>query len=92
MALASILYVDGSLKQVEVDKAVKAYEALTGITEPSEAQAEWLCTIKRIFLPPSVRPAGYEAANVPPDPDVSHLYHEGIQQGVSQQLPTGDRD
>lgn len=87
--LASILFVDGSLKQVEVEKALKAYEALTGVTEPSEAQAEWLCTIRRIFLPPSARPANYVPAGLEYPTD--KLFHPGIEQGVLQGLPVNDR-
>jgi hypothetical protein len=102
MALASILYTDGTLRKIEVDKALAAYNALTGITEPTEAQADWLCTIQRIFLPPSARPAGYQAvspfagekpivASVRTSDDDNNLTNPGIQQGMYSAIPNGDR-
>lgn len=99
MALASILYADGSIKPIDVDKAVAAHNALTGITEPTEAQADWLCTIKRIFIPPSHRPSNYQAVyqNKPikrstePENGSDKLFHPGIQQGMGMAIPENDR-
>lgn len=67
MAKGLFLLTDGTLKPVEPDVAVSAYKALTGVTEPTEQQAEFLIRIKRIFIPPSYRNQveGYEAIDSP---------------------------
>jgi hypothetical protein len=100
--LASILYTDGSLRKVELEKAVAAYNALTGLIEPTPEQADWLCTIQRIFLPPSARPANYTAVSpfAHEKPIVSvprasgndtNLTNQGRLQGRSEQIPLGDQ-
>lgn len=88
--IASILYVDGTLRPVEIDKAIAAHNALTGLVEPTEAQADWLCTIKRIFIPPSHRPANYDAVSGS-IPEYRKLTNNGVLQGMNEALPRGDR-
>lgn len=71
MAKALIQFNDGTMKVVEPKTAVEAYKALTGETEPTEAQEAFLLCIKRIFIPPSHRHEvdGYKAIDSPYDGD-----------------------
>lgn len=95
MALASLLYTDGSLRPIPPEKAVDVWNVLNGHGEPTEAQAKFLPSIKDVFIPPSFRAQakGYEQAHglAPQQVDTSHLTHTGIEQGMTQALPTGDR-
>lgn len=97
MALASILFMDAdgklTMRPVSIEQAIAAHNALTGLTEPSEAQAEWLLTIRRIFIPPSHRPANYSpvyATRSTPIPQ-KPVTDTGIQQGMYEAIPKGDR-
>lgn len=66
--------------------AAKAKEIQDFLDNPpddlTDEQSDFLLAIKQIY--PGTR-------RLPQEPDSSHLTHQGIQQGVSQQLPTGDR-
>jgi hypothetical protein len=79
----------GKLSQVvPANKARKIQAMLDNPPDDTtEEQGEFLLAIYKIYPGKSQR-----AAETPRTLDTSHLYHEGIQQGVSQQLPTGDRD
>lgn len=107
MAKGLIILNDNTMKVVEPQQAVDAYNALTGIVEPTEEQADFLIHIKRIFIPPSHRPAHYEAIDSPfkgdrkamdvrhledpKAPGPDHLTHPGRLQGMSQAIPLGDQ-
>lgn len=106
MSLAIVHYLNGSLRRIDTQKALEAWAALTGETEPTPEQADWLNSVRNIYLSPSIRPKGYaeahqsifrgmavhKAAVQTNEAETAHLTHAGIEQGMTQALPTGDRD
>lgn len=67
--------------------AAKAREIQDFLDNPpddlSDEQSDFLLAIKQIY--PGTR-------RLPQEPDSSHLTHQGIEQGMTQALPSGDRD
>jgi hypothetical protein len=97
-----------SYKQVPAEKALRYYQILHNLIEPTPEEAEKAMYIVDVKLPPSVQPDGYKRLESPyagdrtkprggyaslddPKAPGSHMLNQGIEQGMSQALPTGDR-
>jgi hypothetical protein len=86
MALATVILRDGTIKPVsDKNAAVSLYIAWKQNNAATDAQKAFVMQVKSVHLPPSWRPEGYD------QPKTSHLFHEGVEQGAYQGLPTNDR-
>lgn len=102
MAKAFLALIDGRHKTIEPQIGVAIWNVLNGTVETEDSgltdeQLAYLPRIKDVFIPPSFRSkaAGYnDAHGLTPEGHkqaATNLFHEGVDQGMSQAVPRGDR-